>query len=259
MVRRPDSAPLKPIGACRTPFRDKKDAPRQSAASDVRGTIELDPSAEMRDALSDLTAWTHVWIIYVFHERGDGWKPKVQPPRSAVTRGVLSTRSPHRPNPIGLTVVRLDRIEDCTLHVVGVDMLDGSPVLDIKPYVPYADAIDGASDGWLRADPEPPWHVEWSPKASEQREWLAARGVHLAEPIEKALALGPEPHAYRRIKKDGDAWQLAMKEWRARFEIAEGRTLRVMAIRSGWRPEQASGVHRDFIQCFEPEGDAQKA
>ncbi len=241
------------IGVARTPFREKKDAPRQGV-TDARGTIELEPSAEMRDAICDLASWTHVWIVYVFHKRGEGWKPKVQPPRSAVTRGVLSTRSPHRPNPIGLTVVRLEQIEDCTLHVIGVDMLDGSPVLDVKPYIPYADAIDGASDGWLRADPEPPWTVEWSPGARSELDWLAARGIELAEPIEKSLALGPEPHAYRRIKKDGDAWQLAIKEWRARFEIAEGRALRVLAIQSGWRLDQARGAHRDFIECFRAQG-----
>jgi tRNA-Thr(GGU) m(6)t(6)A37 methyltransferase TsaA len=244
---------LRPIGFARTPFKDKKDAPRQSAVSDASGTIELEDTAEMRDALADLATWTHIWIVYVFHERGEGWSPKVQPPRSEVTRGVLATRSPHRPNPIGLSAVRLDRIDGCTLHVTGVDMIDGTPVLDIKPYVPYTDAIDEASDGWLRADPEPPWSVEWAERASEQVAWLASQGVELREPIEKSLALGPEPHAYRRIKKDGGvggkaAWQLAIKDWRARFEIRENRTLRVLELRSGWRLDQATGVHRAFIE-----------
>ena len=102
---------FEPIGVVRTPFTDKKDAPRQPAAArGVRGRVELIDSAEMRDAVCDLEAWTHLWIVYVFHERGEGWSPKVQPPRSDRRRGVLATRSPHRPNPIGLSAVRLERV-----------------------------------------------------------------------------------------------------------------------------------------------------
>jgi tRNA (adenine37-N6)-methyltransferase len=242
---------MKPIGVARTPFVEKKDAPRQSAASDASGTIELEDSAEMRDALSDLATWTHIWVIYLFHERGEGWSPKVQPPRSDVTRGVLATRSPHRPNPIGISAVRLDRIDGCILHVTGVDMIDGTPILDIKPYVPYTDAIDDAGDGWLRADPSLPWTVHFSDDARIRLEWLASNGVDLRPPIEASLKLGPEPHAYRRIKKDGDAFVLAIKDWRARFSIEpEHRTLRVLALRSNWRIDQAEGVHRDFIERF---------
>lgn len=206
----------------------------------------------MRDALSDLEMWTHIWVIYLFHERGEGWSPKVQPPRSDVTRGVLSTRSPHRPNPIGISAVRLDRIDGCTLHVTGVDMIDGTPVLDIKPYVPYTDAIDEAGDGWLRADPSGPWALEYTAEATERLAWLASHGIDLQTPIEAALKLGPEPHAYRRIKKDGEAWVLAIKDWRARFSIHEdrNRTLRVETVRSNWRLDQAEGVHRGFLERF---------
>lgn len=246
---RTTEARLRPIGVARTPFREKKDAPRQPEGA--RGTIELEPTAEMRDAVADLDRWTHLWIVWVFHERG-AWRPKVRPPRSAAARGVLATRSPHRPNPIGLTAVRLERVEGTTLHVVGVDMLDGSPVLDVKPYVPYADAIPAAGDGWLREDPAPPWRVTWSDAAREELAWLAARGVELADPIARALALGPEPHAYRRIKKDGAAWRIAVKDWRARFEVAGTREVRVLAIASGFRRGEGSAVHRDFRERFGP-------
>jgi len=236
---------MKPIGVCRTPFTDKKDAPRQGTVLEAKGTIELEATAEMRDALSDLGTWTHVWIIYLF-DKASGWKPKVQPPRSAVTRGVFATRSPHRPNPIGLTAVKLDKIEGCTLHVTGVDMIDGTPVLDIKPYVPYADSIGEAGEGWLRHDPAPPWSVEWSDEARERIAWLADRGIDLKSRVEQALALGPEPHAYRRIKNE----VLAVKDWRARFSVRENRVLRVIGIHSGWRLDQAEGAHRDFILRF---------
>ena len=117
------------------------------------------------------------------------WRPKVLPPRSAGRRrGVFSTRSPHRPNPIGLSVVRLDEVRGLTLHVRDVDMIDGTPVLDLKPYVPYADAFPDARTGWLEplagrrrgrepaaVDPEPGFAVTWSPLAAEQAAWLRAR------------------------------------------------------------------------------------
>src|SRR6185503_7085840 len=129
----------------------KSAAPRQPpAAASTQGRIELHASAQMRDALSDLEGFSHVWVIFWFHH-AKGWRPKVLPPRSSRKRGVLATRAPHRPNPIGMSVLALERIEGTTLHVRGVDMLDGTPVLDVKPYVPYADVVP-ASSGWLGAE-----------------------------------------------------------------------------------------------------------
>jgi tRNA-Thr(GGU) m(6)t(6)A37 methyltransferase TsaA len=231
---------MEPIGVVRTPFFEKKDAPRQPAAArGVRGRVELVVSTEMRDAVGDLEAWTHLWIVYVFHQRGEGWRPKVQPPRSDRRRGVLSTRSPHRPNPIGLSVVRLERVKECTLHILDVDMLDGSPVLDVKPYVPYADAVADASDGWLREDPTPAWAVVWTDEASSAAEWLAARGVALSDAANAVLSLGPAPHAYRRIRRDGDTFVLAVKEWRVRFTADEAaRVVRVLGVDSGFKPSE---------------------
>ena len=231
---------FEPIGVVRTPFTDKKDAPRQPAAArGVRGRVELIDSAEMRDAVCDLEAWTHLWIVYVFHERGEGWSPKVQPPRSDRRRGVLATRSPHRPNPIGLSAVRLERVEGCILHILDVDMIDGTPVLDVKPYVPYTDALGDAGDGWLRDDPAPPWAVAWAPDALAAAEWLAENGADVRPAVDAALALGPAPHAYRRIRRDARGLVLAVKEWRARFEADDAaRAIRVTAIESGYKPSE---------------------
>lgn len=243
---------FEPIGFVRSPFVEKKDAPRQTAAArDVTGTIELVPSAEMRDALSDLAEWSHLWVIFVFHDRKEGWSPKVQPPRSDVKRGVFATRSPHRPNPIGISVVRLLRIEDCTLHISDLDMIDGTPVLDIKPYVPYADAIANANDGWLREDPREAWSVSFEERAKQTLAWLADRGVDLEEAITTALALGPQPHAYRRIKRDGETSILAIKDWRVRFTHAD-RTIRVLAIESGYREGQEMPTIHAELKKMEP-------
>jgi hypothetical protein len=188
-----------------------------------------------------------------------GWRPKVLPPRSpSKRRGVFATRSPHRPNPLGLSSVRLERIEGLVLHVRDLDLVDGTPVLDVKPYVAYADAHPGAHAGWLAADPEPEYVVEWSEGARRQAEWLCERhAVDLFTPVARALALGPQPHPYRRIKKDGDAMIVAIKDWRVRF-CAMGRTLRVLGIKTGYRAREialstdpAIAAHRAFCTQFQ--------
>lgn len=96
----------------------------------------------------DLHGFERIWLIFAFH-LSEGWKSMVKPPRGGPKRGVLATRSPHRPNSIGLSAVELIKVEGRTLHLRGVDLLDGTPVLDIKPYVPYADAFPGAKAGWI--------------------------------------------------------------------------------------------------------------
>ncbi len=251
---------LRPIGWVSSPFRERSEAPRQPrAASDVRATITL--RADLRDAVADLETWRYIWVIFRFH-RNRGWRPKVRPPRSVTRRkrGVLATRSPHRPNPLGLSVVRLERVEGLVLHIAEVDLLDGTPVFDIKPYVAWSDAIMDAGGGWLEderpADPAPRWAVTWSEQARAALQWLGERGVGLAERAEQALALGPQPHAYRRIREDGDAQVLAVKEWRVRFvaDPAE-RRIHVLAVRSGYRPRalhqgEAPAVHVAFVEQF---------
>src|SRR4051812_12236661 len=147
---------LSPIGVVHSPFKDKRSAPRQPAgAPEVRGTIELLPDTRYRHALRDLGEWSHIWVLFWFDRNAD-WKPTVLPPRSTKKRGVFATRSPHRPNPIGMSAVKLERIEGRVLHVCGLDILDGTPVLDIKPYVPYVDALPDAGSGWLRPPPPDP-------------------------------------------------------------------------------------------------------
>jgi tRNA-Thr(GGU) m(6)t(6)A37 methyltransferase TsaA len=249
---------LRPIGVIHTPFADRVSAPRQTyAARDVHGTIVLETGRDFEDALSDLDGWEYLWVVYWFH-LNDNWRPKVLPPRSSVRRGVFATRSPYRPCPIGLSVVRRERVEGLTVHVRGVDMIDGSPVLDLKPYVAAADSIPDARAGWLSTpDPIAPFEVVWSDLAREQSQWLETHhGVLLTTPVERALALGSEPHAYRRIRKKGDAFVLAVKDWRVAFR-PEGRTMFVASLTTGYRERQlASGtestlaVHRAFVAKF---------
>src|SRR5690242_13329718 len=117
-----DELKLTPIGVVHSPFGDRASAPRQPAAArDVEARIELFPGQNFEDGLIDLARFDHVWVLFWFH-LNDSWKPKVLPPRSTERRGVFATRSPYRPNPIGMSVMRLDRIEGLTLHVRDVDL-----------------------------------------------------------------------------------------------------------------------------------------
>lgn len=144
-----------PIAIAHTPYKERFGTPHQ--ATTTRGTrdgapadavIELLPHVPL-DALRALEGFERIWLIYVFH-MNEGWSALVTPPRGPrIKRGVLATRSPHRPAPIGLSAVELVSIEERLLHVRGIDLLDGTPILDIKPYIPYADAFPGARAGWV--------------------------------------------------------------------------------------------------------------
>jgi tRNA-Thr(GGU) m(6)t(6)A37 methyltransferase TsaA len=235
------SLTLEPIGYVRSAAADKVQAARQPRASGgAPGRIELLPGRNYEHALSNLGEWQYIWVLFWF-DRNEGWRPKVLPPRSRSGRkGVFATRSPHRPNPLGLSAVRLDKVEGLTLHISNVDMLDGTPVLDIKPYVAYTDAITDAGAGWLANaaaphDPIPAFVVHWSDAATEQAAWVEARtGLNLRERATATLALGPEPHPYRRIRREHDGFTLCVKDWRLRFSVAE-RDVHVASIESGVR------------------------
>ncbi|MEM6927123.1 MAG: tRNA (N6-threonylcarbamoyladenosine(37)-N6)-methyltransferase TrmO [Myxococcota bacterium] len=150
----PSEVMLACIGEVRSPFVERHGTPRQPGcegpeeAGVVDARLELFPDRVHRDALHDLTEFSHLWVIAWLHLNGPLRKPMVRPPRGGPPRGVFSTRAPHRPNPIGLSATRLLRIEGHVVHVRGLDLLDRTPILDIKPYIPDYDRID-ATRGWL--------------------------------------------------------------------------------------------------------------
>ncbi len=146
---------LEPIGWVRSPYQRRFGTPQQAAAvaSDAEGVLRIDPVRIPAAALGDLIGFERIWVLS-WLDRGGNWSPLVRPPRGPrVRRGLFATRSPDRPNPIGLSAVRLVRIDACDIHVRGIDLLDGTPILDVKPYVPYADAFPEARAGWIDAIP----------------------------------------------------------------------------------------------------------
>jgi tRNA (adenine37-N6)-methyltransferase len=140
---------LQPIGVIHTPFREQAGTPTQSAgAVGAEGTVTVfEPYAA---ALADLAGFERIWLLYHF-DRAAAWQGRVVPYRDTVERGLFATRAPTRPNPIGLSVVRLVAVEGNQLQVQELDILDGTPLLDIKPYVPEFDAHPGSRAGWLDA------------------------------------------------------------------------------------------------------------
>ena len=162
-----------PIGVIHSCFGEKFGIPRQAGlAPAARATLELQPPYDQPEAVRGLEGFSHVWLIFVFHGIPAGcWRPTVRPPRLGGHQrlGVFATRSPFRPNSIGLSAVRLERIVTrlgrVTLHLAGVDLLDGTPVLDLKPYLPYADQIMTASGGFATQAPVPQLTVRFSRQA----------------------------------------------------------------------------------------------
>lgn len=209
-AQRPELYTFEPIGTIRSPYKEKFGIPRQSGmAEEVRGEICLRKDPHWEQALKGLGGFSHIWIIWVFHKHdAKKWRPSIRPPRlgGAKKVGVLASRSPHRPNPIGLSAVKLERIRldakpGPVLEVSGLDILDGTPVLDIKPYLPYADVIPGASSGWA-GEPIARYPVEFMPEALKSLEKIGKRheggAARLKTVIEDIVGLDPRPASQRR-------------------------------------------------------------
>ncbi len=187
---------MKPIAHIHNDYTAKFGIPRQSGlVEQVESTIVFEPEYRNADALRGMDGYSHLWLLWVFSEAvRDGWSPTVLPPRlGGKTRmGVFATRSPFRPNPIGLSSVKLLGVELHTkdgpvIHVAGADLMDGTPVLDVKPYLPYTDSHPDAIGGF--ADPV----RDYSLKVVFPDEWMAQVPSRLREPVLGLLAQDPRP------------------------------------------------------------------
>lgn len=204
---------LSPIGVIHSCFKEKFGIPRQPGlATEARATLELEAPYNRSEALDGLDGFSHIWVIFVFHEAmQNGWRPTVRPPRLGGNKriGVFASRSPFRPNPVGLSVVELERIEydngRCLLHLRGADLLDGTPVLDIKPYLPYVDALPEAAGGYAAEAPSLKVVITFSKFAEEQCEKRERAGTPgLRKLIEQILSQDPRPAYYTNSGREGD-------------------------------------------------------
>lgn len=228
---------FEPIGYLTSCFKEKFGIPRQPRLVEgARGILKLRDDPFFHSAVRELESFSHLWLVFVFHRHdAKNWKPSIRPPRlgGAKKVGVLASRSPHRPNPIGLSAVRLEKIDrnapgGIEIHVSGVDLLDGTPVLDLKPYVPYADSIPEASAGWAE-EPLRRIPVHFSPQALEA---IQARTdethPHLKELITGMLELDPRPAFQKKkmppdsIEAEGTSYGFRLFDWDIKWQIQKG-------------------------------------
>jgi tRNA-Thr(GGU) m(6)t(6)A37 methyltransferase TsaA len=215
---------MKPVATIRTPFPTKFGIPRQSGILDMlESRIVFEKEYRVKDALRGLEDFSHIWLIWVFSEAvREEWSPTVRPPRlGGNTRmGVFATRSPFRPNPIGLSCVKLLRIEGNELVVSGADLMDGTPILDIKPYLPFADAKPDASGGFAEPLREYALQVEFPEPL------LSKVPPQYRAPLKEILAQDPRP-AYQQDPTRVYGFPFADLE--IRFTVRDG-ILTVVAV-----------------------------
>ena len=220
---------ITPIAHIRSDLKEKFGIPRQSGlVAALRAEVIFTPPYRVPEAVRGLEDFSHIWLIWEFSQaRRETWSPTVRPPRLGGNRrmGVFATRSPFRPNSLGLSAVHLERVELDTpqgpvLHVSGADLLDGTPIYDIKPYIPYADAIPEASGGFTDRVDRALLAVECPPEVLERVP--AEKRAALLE----LLAQDPRP-SYQ--DDPGRVYGMAFAEWQVRFTVGGGR-LRVVEI-----------------------------
>lgn len=220
---------LSHIGIIHSPFKEKFGVPRQPGiAAAARATLELLPPYDREEALEGLAGFSHIWVIFVFHATGpQGWRPTVRPPRlGGNTRvGVFASRSTFRPNPLGLSVVELDGFGrehgKLVLYIKGADILDGTPVLDIKPYVPYADSLSGARGGFATNAPESRLTVQFTAEVEAQLALQGAEHPDLHELITQVLGADPRP-AYHDDAAAERIYGMRLYDFDLRWKVEDG-------------------------------------
>jgi tRNA-Thr(GGU) m(6)t(6)A37 methyltransferase TsaA len=252
---------IQPIGYFHSIQKDKYVVPRQANLANNEGVITLNSHCQFEQALEGLEGFDRIWILFRFHRNTD-WKPKVLPPRGKKKRGVFATRSPHRPNFIGFSCIELKEIKGLKLFIVNHDLIDGTPILDIKPYLNYTDSFISARQGWLEEiEPSLTFLVSWSFQAQRQLNYLQNQGnLNLETPTVFRLQSDPFPYPNRRIKAlENNQYELAYKSWRILYEVI-GNQVQVIEIKSGYDQETLKGekssrwadvpLHSAFNQNF---------
>ena len=238
---------FKPIAYAQTPFKDKFGIPRQSGMiQSIEGKIKFLPDPHFKIALKTLESFSHIWVIFVFHAHGGkNWKPSIRPPRlgGKTKVGVLASRSPHRPNPIGISAlkiedIQLDVVDGAIIKVSGMDLLDGTPILDIKPYLPYADVVNKANSGWASEEIEKV-PVTFLDDLDPLINQIKTKQINFKEMLQSVLQLDPRPAFHKRnypikeLNSQGRKYGMAFLDWEIKYCICNSGILVYQILKKG--------------------------
>ena len=235
---------ITPIGFLSCDKKERYESPRQGIhAKDHKGIIHLTPHRNFEQAVSDLEGFDRVWLIYGFH-LNDWWKPLVSPPRFRDRKiGLFATRSPFRPNPIGMSCVKLLKVDKLKIYISEFDLLDQTPIYDIKPYIPYCDSFPDSSTGWLVPNTNL-YEINMTEIAKAKSDWLAVNCQFNIENYAKVqLQVDPDNDERRRIIKTDKTFNgkivytLNFRTWKLDYVIIdESNEVKVIDIYSTYSP-----------------------
>lgn len=218
-----------PVGYVRSPLKARYETPHQGVLEQEHESfIELLPHKNFEQAITELAGFERIWVIYQFH-LNDSWKPMVTPPKNKGKKvGVFASRSPHRPNHIGLSCVKLVKTEGLKVYISGSDILDGSPVFDIKPYLPYSDSFPDSATGWVEAKQSKQYRVIFDAEAENTALRIKdTTGHDLMNYARVQLATEPDNTERKRITLSEPSedvrtgYRLKYREWNAEYYIDE--------------------------------------
>jgi tRNA-Thr(GGU) m(6)t(6)A37 methyltransferase TsaA len=253
---------LNPIGyfSCEKKFPYEAASQGTMDLSGDRGLIELEPGFNFEQAVRGLAHMSHLWVMFWFHNN-ENWKPLVMVPRGSTEKqGVFATRSPHRPNPVGLSLVKIDEIDQRKIWVRDFDLLDGTPILDLKPYHPEADVAINPKLGWMEKLNEQEYAVSTTAQFDRKAQFLYTKGVKQLVPFcGQQLRFDPFNQEKKRVtftsENDGI---IAYRTWRIHF-YTDKFLIRLETIRSGYTDTDLKAredkwndkeIHREFIALF---------
>ena len=216
------------IGVIRSPYKEKFAVPRQPGlVKSVNGELHLLSPYNQADVVRGLEAFSHLWVIFVFHQTMEGgWPPTVRPPRLGgnARMGVFATRSTFRPNPVGMSLVELKGVvcqKDLVILQLGsLDLVDGTPVIDIKPYLPFAESLPNATASYAQQAPQAEMSVSFTDEIEQQFPALEKRYPLLKTFIRDVLAQDPRP-AYRKGEETGKNYAVWLHDFNVRWRVTE--------------------------------------
>jgi tRNA-Thr(GGU) m(6)t(6)A37 methyltransferase TsaA len=276
------SIAMTPIGFVESRAQYRLEQPRQGTLNQAsqNDVVRLLPHYNFEQALTDISLCPRIWLVYIFHEnlseqadstapwRGQ-WKPKVSPPRiqediHKKKIGIFATRSPYRPNPLGISCVKVLNVDSLCIHITESDLLHGTPILDIKPYVAYADSFPSIQPSWLPEHPVTPFTITFHETAKEQADWLHLHGgIDIANACMVQLSEAPTDTKRKRVRpstENDGYWIFSYRTWRVLFHLETStQTITVEKITSGYTTNEMlstedtykdKNLHKNYIKIF---------